>query len=207
MTIKKYITVIIVSFISFTAFSLPNVSPLTDRLNHIRSMQANFVQLLFDNKGQVVQRTRGYMAFVRPNKFRWYIQTPTPQLIIADGKTLWFYDTALQQVTQKSIVNQSQSSPAALLSGSVATFKKDFILKQMTTAGDTTTFQLIPRNKNAGFGWVKLQFSKNNLTGMQFTDNLGQLSQILFNKVVINSPLPPGLFQFKPPKGVDVIKD
>jgi outer membrane lipoprotein carrier protein len=45
------------------------------------------------------------------------------------------------------------------------------------------------------------------LVAMQLLDKLGQSTELVFSDVELNTRLAPGLFDFTPPKGADVIGD
>lgn len=167
---------------------------LAQLLSNFNSMQANFVQTT-DN-----QKTIGQMALQRPGKFRWQVQKPSQQLIIADGTMLWIYDADLQQATKQKLNYQKSDNPAMLLSGSIADLQKNFIITKQGA-----WFSLKPRANHGMFQNIQLQFINGKLESMHILDNLGQHSVIKFSKVRINPKINPNLFKFKPGQGVDVV--
>lgn len=178
---------------------------LAAQLTKLNTMQANFQQTSYDSTGKVLQQSSGTMAMARPGKFRWQSLTPNNQLIIADGRYIWVYDADLQQATrQTQQQNTPTFNPASLLSGSIASLQQQFSVKQ-TTQDNHQVFQLTPHNKNGFFQRIELFFQQEQLTKMQMTDNLGQSSVFTFSNVKLNSTLDQGLFQFKAPKGTDII--
>src|SRR3989338_8454219 len=203
---KKYLIATVLSFLMTSIFA-DNlaVDQLSQKLTRIGSMQASFSQVVMQNKNRILQKSSGYMALQRPNKFRWDIRDPNKELIVADGKNIWVYNVALQQVTRSGLQHQKQSMPAALLSGLVKTLQQQFNVKIIKQNGENILFQLNPKSSDTSFRSVYLQFSGNKIVSMQFVDSLGQLSRIEFSRVMINLPLPLGLFSFNPPKGVDVV--
>src|SRR6185503_6126704 len=56
------------------------------------------------------QKIRGTALFQRPDKFRVEHKAPQPQVVVSDGKTLWFYNPARSQVLVDSWENWSQSA-------------------------------------------------------------------------------------------------
>ncbi|OGT08333.1 MAG: outer membrane lipoprotein carrier protein LolA [Gammaproteobacteria bacterium GWE2_37_16] len=186
---------------------------LETRLQNLNSMQADFVQVLHTRGGKgkgVDQFSSGKMALQRPGKFRWQIEKPQQQLIVADGQNIWIYDIDLQQVTKNKIDYQQTDSPAFLLSGSSAILEKMFSIKKINSATvgqDNANFELRPHSPNAMYNSIKLFFNARQLTKMQIEDNLGQESTLTFTNVRVNSNLPAKLFQFILPQGVDLIKE
>jgi len=69
------------------------------KLDQIKSMQGKFTQKQIDKNKNPIYSSNGTFAAHRPGHFRWQTLAPTPQLIVADGKKLWVYDTDLAQVS------------------------------------------------------------------------------------------------------------
>ena len=172
---------------------------LANLLSNFTSMQANFVQTT------ALQQSTGQMAMQRPGKFRWQVQKPSQQLIIADGTTLWIYDADLQQATKQKLNYRQSDNPAMLLSGSIADLQKNFIITKLQKSEPGAWFALKPRTKHGMFQNIQLQFINGKLKTMYIVDNLEQHSGIKFSKVRINPKINNKLFEFKPEKGVDVV--
>lgn len=75
-----------------------------------------------------------------------------------------------------------------------------------TSEGDHMTFDLHAKSSKANFQRVKLSFGGDVLTGIELFDPLGQQTTVKLTHVKNNASLGTHLFQFKPPKGVDVVK-
>ena len=67
------------------------------------SLRARFLQTVFDEAGARLDESRGTVAFRRPYRFRWDYEAPEPQIIVADGENLWWYDADLEQVTVRPV--------------------------------------------------------------------------------------------------------
>ena len=59
----------------------------------------------------------GRLYLQKPGKFRWDYSEPSEQLILADGKQIWFYDKDLQQANVRNMDASLANTPAVLLSG------------------------------------------------------------------------------------------
>jgi outer membrane lipoprotein carrier protein len=178
-------------------------------LNGLKTLRAEFAQTVTDGKGNPVQSSQGAFIVQRPGKFRWQI-TPegasTPQLMIADGKNLWFYDQDLEQVTVKPAVEALTATPASLLSGdgNIAEY-----------------FRVMPDGKRDGVDWVKVTPTRSDadfrevrigfqgfgseLKRMVLKDKLGQTVNIDFTKSERNAKVDESEVSFTPPAGADVI--
>ncbi len=86
-------------------------------LGSLKTLSADFVQLVQDKRGQLTDRATGTLTLSRPDRFRWDYREPYEQTIVADGRKLWLYDPDLQQVTVRSLEQGLGATPAMLLSG------------------------------------------------------------------------------------------
>lgn len=202
--VSAVMTLVALSFVS-TAWSQDVTLRLQEKLNRLRAYQAAFQQKVKSN-GRVIQRSRGTMAIQRPGKFRWYSQTPMKQLIVADGKHLWVFDQELEQVTVKPQKKGLGGTPALFLSGYDDTVSRDFNVS-LTEKNRIQRFELLPKNRGASFQRVVLIYQKERLTGIELKDKLDQVTEVKFYRIKVNPSLSSTLFQFKPPKGTDVIKE
>lgn len=176
---------------------------LQSKLNAIRSMSANFKQIVKAKKREV-SRSSGIMALERPGRFRWETKSPMEQLVIADGKKMWVYDTDLEQVTVKKQDKGLGGTAALFLSGYDDTVTKDFDVTQKDE-GKLSIFDLQAKSSKANFQRIKMTFTQHDLTGLELYDQLGQITTVTLSGIKANPKLDQKLFQFKPPKGVDVV--
>lgn len=197
---------ILVSLLALSTciFSQTPGDVLQAKLNAIRSMTAQFSQVIKAKKREV-SHSSGTMALERPGRFRWQTKSPMEQLVVADGQKMWVYDVDLEQVTVKKQEKGLGGTAALFLSGYNDTVTRDFEVTQANT-GNTTTFDLQSKSQRANFQRIKLVFTQENLTGLELHDQLGQTTFVSLKQIKSNPKLSAQLFQFKPPKGVDVVK-
>jgi len=176
-------------------------------LGSLRTLSADFDQVVRDDKGQVTSRASGTLTLSRPDRFRWDYREPYLQTIVADGRRLWLYDADLQQVTVRPLDQGIGSTPAMLLSGA-GKAADAFEAGGIEQRGDVAWCTLKPRQRGSDFERVSLAFDgKGGLVAMELVDKLGQATQIGFRKVVRNARVDAAAFRFVPPKGADVIGD
>lgn len=169
----------------------------------LQVMRGDFQQTIFGANGDVIQRSSGKMALKRPGKFRWYTLKPNKQLLVADGKNLWIYDVDLEQATVRQQDQGIGESPALLLSGTSAILSKEFTVDKLRSkVGER--YKLLPKASSGSFKMVLLHFEHNKLIGMDLYDKLEQHIKLAFSQVSTQSAANK-LFNFIPPKGVDVI--
>jgi len=181
-------------------------TPLDTYLSHLKTLRAEFAQTVTDGKGEQVQNAKGTLVIVRPGRFRWEL-TPdggSPQLMVADGKNLWFYDRDLEQVSVKAATAALTATPAGLLSG-------DGNIRDLFTvapAGKKDGFDWVlvtPRESDADFREARLGFGMAELKRMVLKDKLGQTVRLEFFKSERNPPVAESEVKFTPPSGADVI--
>lgn len=179
---------------------------LGERLEGLKSLQAQFVQTVSDEKGKVLQTSQGTLAVKRGNRLRWETTAPFAYLIVTDGETLWRFDRDLEQVTRQKFKGELADTPALILSGEMPRIRANYdVSLEQGSAGEY--FRLVPKRRNALFHSLTLLFAGNSVSRLVLQDNLDQRTEIQFSGVVNNPALAEGLFHFDPPKGADVVDD
>lgn len=205
----KYFAIIsiIISFIysSFTYAQSPS-STLSELLKNMHSLQANFTQTIFDQKGKSRQKSTGHMMLQRPSQFRWDTLEPNRQLIVTNGKRLWIYEPELEQVTIRALAKAAGETPAMLLSDENLSLTQEFTVQSLPKT-TLTWFSLVPKDKSSMIASLKLGFADKEIREMQIQDHLGHMTRIQFSRVKMNSPLQASVFTFTPPAQVDVIDE
>jgi outer membrane lipoprotein carrier protein len=187
-----------------------------DSLEHFvksaKTGRAQFTQVVTgpSREGQAgrTKTSSGTFEFARPNRFRFDYNKPFEQTIVADGQTLWLYDADLNQVTARKQSDVLGATPAALIASApdVESLRKDFNLEAAGDAQGLQWVQATPKAKEGQLHSVKVGFRGNELAALEILDSFGQRSVLTFTRMELNTALSPGLFQFKPPKGADVVK-
>ncbi len=174
-------------------------------LSRIHTFEAQYQQSILSSEGKVKQKISGKFLLKKPNCFVWEVIQPTQQKIISNGREIWLYQPKLKQAIRKPIQPSFQKSPIEFLSGSAREFSHYFHI-QMIKKDQETIFRLIPKNKKIALQAMQLVFQKKQLHQLLFEDALGQKVRIYFEKIRENIALPPTLFEFVPPKGIDIIR-
>lgn len=173
-------------------------------LSGLASWSADFTQTIDDGHGKVLRSAAGKLYLQRPGKFRWDYTAPSDQLVLADGKQIWFYDKDLAQANVRDMDATLASTPASLLSG-IASVGTQFDVKPLPADGGLQWFQLAPKHADTDFQLVRIGFAKGELASMFLADKLGQVTQLTFSHPARNVRFAADLFSFTPPAGVDVI--
>jgi outer membrane lipoprotein carrier protein len=182
------------------------VKKLQTFLQASKSLTADFKQVLINEAGNPYQTSYGVFYLQRPGKFRWDYLKPFQQQIVSTSGKVWFYDTDLDQVTIKNLDESVGSTPALLLSGNIS-LEDNFTMKDQGVDGDMQWIKLLPKNQESSFKYIVIGLNKGNLSGMELSDNFGQLTRIYFSNLLLNPPIKPTVFEFQIPKGADVFSN
>jgi outer membrane lipoprotein carrier protein len=202
-------------------------TPLDRYLKNLKTLRVTFLQTVADAHGAEVGRSTGTLIVERPGKFSWDIhpQSVMPaansgqstaaappaaasgsgQLMVSDGRNLWYLDRDLEQVTVRPMTAALSATPAMLLSGTVDVHQHfTESLAGMREGLDWVYVE--PRSTEADFKSALFGFDgKGTLQRMILEDKLGQVVTIIFQEVAVNVPVPAKELTFTPPPGADVI--
>jgi outer membrane lipoprotein carrier protein len=184
-------------------------------LDGLNGLSARFTQTVTSGEGTQTEAGAGDLIVQRPGKFRWeytpnqaegeHGQEPRGQLLVADGKNLWFYDKELAQVTVKPVAAALSATPIVLLSGSSTQLHDSFDISSGEFHDGLDWVDVKPRAADADFVRAELGFSGGRLMRMIVQDRLGQTVQLDFSRSERNPRIDAAQLRFVPPAGVDVI--
>ena len=190
-------------FLSATPVAADDRALLTERLAVLASFSADFTQEVQGSRGEVLERSTGYIRLLRPN-FKWVVNDPYPQTIVTEGDTLKVYDPDLEQLIIRPLSEVLVDTPLSLLTRQEVVLGDNFEISKVSKA-EGVTFVLIPRAEDTLYAEIHLHFSPRTLTGISIIDHLGQYTTIEFtqddNAAVIQSDE----FRLQVPPGTDVI--
>jgi len=203
-------------------------TPLDRYLKNLKTLRVKFLQTVADAQGAEVGRSTGTLIVERPGKFRWDIHPQSTQggspgaagqsaaaaqpgaagsgqLMVSDGRNLWYLDRDLQQVTVRPLTAALSATPAMLLSGTVDVHQH-FTESVVGPREGLDWVYVEPRSTEADFKSALFGFDrKGTLQRMILEDKLGQVVTIVFQDVEVNVPVPASELTFTPPAGADVI--
>jgi outer membrane lipoprotein carrier protein len=216
MMFKKALGVVLFAIILALAAAASAVAdsgptPLDKYLDNLKTLHTAFLQTLADAQGREIDRATGTLIVARPGKFSWDIHPQSGntnkgagQLMVSDGRNLWFYDRDLEQVTVKPMDAALSATPAMLLSGTVDV-RKNFTLQAAGQRDGLDWVLVEPAGADADFKDALFGFAGGDLKRMILEDKLGQTATIMFDHIERNVPVAPQDVSFTPPKGADVI--
>lgn len=171
------------------------------------SYQAAFQQSVANRYGETLQTATGQVVLQRPNRMRWQVDEPYPQLVLADGVSLWVYDPDLEQATVAPLADAIAGSTAVFLTGTADALTAHFHVHHVAapTEGESA-FVLEPKDASAVFREATIAFTADGLlASLTIADHLQQTTRMVFTAAVRNPVLESTLFEFEVPPGIDVI--
>ncbi len=172
----------------------------------VKSYTAKFNQVVLDDSLQVLQESSGTMWIQRPNKFRWDYDAPFEQQIVGDGEKIWVYDVELKQVTVRQLSGGLGATPAILLAGR-GKLERDFVVKDLGLQGKLQWMLLTPKSDDGGFEDIRVGFENGKIRVLEMIDGIGYTTRVVLSDARENSQIGSAKFVFKPPAGVDVVRE
>jgi outer membrane lipoprotein carrier protein len=187
------------------------VTALQRRYEFAKDLRADIVQttrsVALGTSASEQMSFKGTVVFAKPGKMRWSYQEPEPSLVVSDGKTLWIYDPTFREA-QKLPATEGYLSGAAIqfLLGEGA-IERDFEISALRCEATVAELRLQPRKPSS---YEKLHVVVNPQTGDLLKTTvffvLGNVTEIAFSKIEINTDPAASLFHFDPPADVRVIE-
>ena len=172
---------------------------LQNRLNKVSVLSADFAQTVMSANGSNVQQGNGKLRIKRPNLFRIDTKSPQETQIIADGKTLWFYDPFVEQVTANWVKDAVNNTPFVLLTSNDKSHWAQYTVEQKDDR-----FVLKPKAKNSNIKQFDIRIDQNGvLKGFGTIEKDGQSNQYILRNIT-NQNLDGSLFKFTVPKGIEL---
>lgn len=189
--------------LSFSLFSTANAATPKDELNKRLSMNdgfsADFSQQVISPEGETVMEGEGTVEIARPSLFRWSTTFPDENLLVSDGKTLWYYSPFIEQVSIYWQEQATEQTPFVLLTRNRASDWDNYKISQK---GDQ--FTLIPTAVDSTQGQFQINIdAKGVVKGFNVVEQDGQKGLFTFNNVKLGKPKA-DRFTFTIPNGVEV---
>ena len=179
---------------------------LKERLDAIDRVTSSFVQEIDDGRGRIVEESSGQLYLEKPN-FRWVVDDPYPQIIVARGAYIEIYDPDLEQLTRKTIGNSIEAAPITLLTNPGLELREHFVVQALETEEpDTAHYVLTPTSVESLFASLELVFAGKTLQRLVIYDHGGQKTRVQFVNFRTDQVIQSELFQLDPPLATDVVE-
>lgn len=170
---------------------------------------ASFFQESMLKAMQISDTAEGRLTVKRPGKMRWEYTVPEQQSIITDGKTMWIYRPADNQVMLgKAPAFFGQGRGAGFLSD-IRLIRKSFTIEQQPAENDQYhRLRLLPYKPEQELADIVLSIDKRTYQIDQVVTHnaYGDETRIVLEDYRFNIDPEEKLFKFVIPDGVDVVQ-
>jgi outer membrane lipoprotein carrier protein len=186
---------------------------LQNKYDTVRDFSADFVHTY---EGGVLRKTireSGKLVVRKPGQMRWTYTKPEEKTFVSDGRKLYSYIPADRQVYVTSVPPEDQASTPALFLAGKGNLLRDFTVGAATPRGhagsDTVALKLVPRTKERDYDSLVLVADRKTLQlrALIAEDRQGGRSAFTFSNLRENIGVSDREFEFKIPRGADVITD
>lgn len=204
----------ILSSNAFAGMSAKDVALKVQRLyDGTSTMKADFIQTAKMKTLGITQQDQGIVYMKKDGKIRWEYNKPKQQFIISNGKTLWFYMPSDKQVIIGNFESAFKYKPAQTFLTGMGNLLNDFNVKFENSKNMPGTkyeylLQLVPKKMHAGApAKILLAVNKKDyvISKSLVIDKFNNITEIDFSNIELNIALPDNLFDFVPPKDVEII--
>lgn len=194
------------------AMSTPQIIEAVEQTyKSVDSVKASFTQTTSSVvAGENVQK--GTLELKRPRRARWEFNQPQQNIIVADGKKIWIYDPAANQVIVTPDLSGDAANPTGDLMGLLTDLSKvdeHFSVQSVPGAEASHTLELTPNNEQLKVQIKTLQLvlskQKYVLEKMILEDPFGQVTTLEFSQVELGAAIDDARFQFVVPDGATVV--
>jgi outer membrane lipoprotein carrier protein len=150
----------------------------------------------------------GKLTFKRPGKMLWRYEEPKGQIVLADGKNLYFYQPEQNQVIKSPLSNAFRSDiPLSFLLG-LGNLKKDFNVALKGADENQYVLRLEPKGDLSGFSEVNVGVSRStsDILWVSVRDAASNVTTIRFSGMRKGVGVQESLFRFQVPDGADVVE-
>lgn len=154
------------------------------------------------------QQASGTLYIRIPDQMRWDYLEPKVKSLITDGKTSWMVLPEEKQVYEQPMSeSDSARTPLAMLTGKLD-FRAEYNVERLPDADGRIALRLTPKSPGRGFKEARVEVDAKSFEIQRFRleDLYGGTTDVRLSNARKNAGLKPGLFDFKPEKGYEVVK-
>ena len=182
---------------------------IQQRYDKITDFEADFVQTYQGGLLRTKTTEQGTVAIKRPGRMRWVYSKPERKEFVSNGRQIFSYIPRDKQVVIAPMPAEAQTTPALFLSGRghlVRDFTATFT-EVPDAAQGSIGLKLVPKKNDPEVEWLMIAVDPTSLQIRQLValDRQGGRSSFIFNNLKENRSLSDTIFDFKVPRGVDVI--
>ncbi len=186
------------------------VDGMQRRYASVQAVTGNFQQTY--RAPGIDQVESGVFWLKKPALMRWEYRSPEEKLFVADGRESYLYVPQDRQVTVQPLnAADLRNTPLELLFGTREAYKNYTISWEADFKPQverTYLIRLTPRRSDTGYSFLILELERETYDLRRFTicESSGNTSEFLFTNLILNAKIKDKEFEFRIPKGVEVIR-
>ncbi len=187
---------------------IKNIEAAYGRINDLK---AEFSQTAFNKSLNQSIPAQGTVYLKKGGKLRWEFADPTPQQIVSDGKTVWVYTPALNQVNVGP-APEALAGPAGSFLAGLGRVREYFGVRFLNPAeprdrDGNVVLDMVPKVSLPTMTRLVLSFDPRawEVRRGVIYDQFENTVTMQFRKPVVNGGLADSLFTFVAPKGVATV--
>ena len=196
--------------------TLQDPGPALDRASAtyqtIRTLSAEFMQIVENPLLGAPDTTRGKLYQMRPSRFAMRFTHPRGDRIVADGRHLWLYtpSTTPGQVIRTGIPSVGTTGPnliAQFVERPRERYRARYVRADSLASGMTDVVALVPRGSDLPYSEAVVWINRTDglLRRVEIVETSGQRRTLVFAKLAVNRGVPGREFIFSPPAGLRVV--
>lgn len=184
---------------------------LQRKYDTVRSFSTDFVHTYRGGVLNTQLTERGRLLVKKPGRMRWEYTAPEKKLFVSDGLRIYFYVPEDRQVIVTRVPPEDQATTPVLFLAGKGNLARDFTPSLADSPpgspAGSRAIKLVPKTAQTDYDWlmVVVDSATLSLRGLAYGDPQGGLSGFSFVNLKENPPLADKEFDFKPPRGVDVV--
>jgi outer membrane lipoprotein carrier protein len=188
------------------------VQKIQDTYEQTGQVKARFTQALTLKAMQKTQLEEGTFYFKKPKRMRWVYTKPAAKELVINSEKAWLYVPADKVAYVQDAESLFKSTVSVRFLAGIGKLKDDFRIsfagdKKVDKAGNYL-LDLVPIKPEEGVKKLQVAINRQSfqIVKVILFDPYGNVTTLSFSGLELNKDLPDSLFTFKPPAGVDVMK-
>ena len=204
---------LMIAFIPSPLWGEGKGGPSTDILKRVQAtyrdvndFTADFVQQSYI-QGFDAKNFKGKLSLKKPGLARWDYTKPVKQNIIINGETITLYFHEQKQAIIQKVSDHPDAEPAMGLLSNIEKWEESFSVKGEDPSVDSFRLKLTPRTMTmVKEVIVEIDKETSYIIKLTLIENSGNKVSFSFSGIKFNSGIKDSLFDFRIPKGTEVLK-
>lgn len=212
----KFWLALTIAIFSLTANAAKKPLSLAQKIQNkyqkVASFEASITQEVYQAALGRTKTSTGSLQLQKPNLIRWETHEPETNILVSNGSRLWYFTPAVDPKGKGQVIQRPASTvknqPLYRILTGTASLDTEFTMLKEATHDGLTELTMKPIKTMGEVRQIKLSVNKDYEIVELLLQNAGEnTTRIRLQNTKLGGKFPPNLFDFKPPPGVDLIKE